>query len=99
MPSTSRSLEWSAQSRRDLLRLETYYAQFGQVTADRVIAALKRAARSIERFPLSGRAWEKKPGVRLKPLKSYPLTIVYKVRLSNVQVVRVMEQHREYFNP
>ena len=98
MPNASRSLEWSAQSRRDLLRLENHYAQFGQITADRVMAAIKRAALSIERFPLSGRAWEKRQGVRLKPLKAYPLTIVYRPRRRDIQVIRVMEQHREYFN-
>jgi plasmid stabilization system protein ParE len=98
VPNASRLLDWSAQSRRDLLRLDSYYAQFGQITADRVMAAIRRAPLSIERFPLSGRAWEKRQGVRLKPLKTYPLTIVYRLRRANIQVIRVIEQHREYFN-
>ena len=43
----SRPLDWSARSRRDLLLIDAFYAQFGSPTAMRVVAAILDTAMAL----------------------------------------------------
>lgn len=85
-------------SRRDLIAIDDYYAQFSLQTAENVLKAIFRAANSLERYPLAGTRG-KWPGTRHRIIKTYPYTIVYRVKPKSVQVLRVLHQSRKYFNP
>ena len=91
-------LDWTPWSRRDLIAIDDYYALFGQQTAAHVLEAIFRAANDLERYPLAGTRG-KWPGTRHKIIKSYPYTIVYRVKPKSMQVLRVLHQSRKYFSP
>jgi toxin ParE1/3/4 len=93
----SRPLNWSARSRRDLLLIDAFYAQFGLPTAIRVIAAILNAAMTLEQHPRIGLRG-KRPGTRHQVVAEYPYIIVYRVRRNSVQIARVLHQMRRYFN-
>jgi plasmid stabilization system protein ParE len=44
-------LEWSPRAGRDLLAIEDFYADCSQITADRVIAEIRRSALRLETHP------------------------------------------------
>jgi plasmid stabilization system protein ParE len=94
--SASKPLEWSARSRRDLLLIDAFYAQFSETTASRVVSAILEAAAVLEQHPLIG-ARGKRPRTRHQLVPDYPYTIVYRVRRNAIQVVRVLHQMRRYF--
>ena len=93
----SKPLDWSARSRRDLLLIDAFYAQFGSPTAVRVVAAIFDAAMALEQHPRIG-VRGKRPGTRHQLVAEYPYIIVYRVRRNSVQIVRVLHQLRRYFN-
>lgn len=95
--SASKPLEWSARSRRDLLRIDAFYAQFSAATAARVVSAILEAAMVLEQQPRIG-VRGKRGGTRHTLVGDYPYTIVYRVRRDSVQIVRVLHQMRRYFN-
>ncbi len=95
--SAARPLSLSPRAIRDIAAIEAYYAQFGLVTADRVLATIKAAAESVRLNPLIGTEGIRK-GTRHKVIGRYPYTIVYRVHRNAIQVVRVLHQRREYFN-
>lgn len=95
--SASKPLEWSARSRRDLLLIDAFYAQFGEATAARVVSAVLKAAAALEQHPRIG-VRGKRRGTRHQLVADYPYTIVYRVRRNAVQVVRVLHQMRRYFS-
>jgi len=95
--SASSPLDWSARSRRDLLLIDAFYAQFGSATAARVVSAILEAAIALERQPYMG-VRGKRRGTRHRLVGDYPYTIVYRVRRNSVQIVRVLHQMRRYFN-
>ena len=96
--SAARPLSLSPRAIRDIAAIEAYYAQFGLVTADRVLATIKAAAESVRLNPLIGTEGIRK-GTRHKVIGRYPYTMVYRVHRNGIQVVRVLHQRREYFNP
>ncbi|MBI2290283.1 MAG: type II toxin-antitoxin system RelE/ParE family toxin [Betaproteobacteria bacterium] len=96
--SVARPLSLSPRAIQDIAAIEAYYAQFGLVTADRVIATIKSAAESLRLNPLIGTEGIRK-GTRHKVIGRYPYSIVYRVHRERIQVVRVLHQRREYFNP
>ena len=96
--SAARRLSLSPRALRDIAAIEAYYAQFGLVAADRVLATIKAAADGVRLNPLIGTE-DIRTGTRHKVIGRYPYTIVYRVHHNGIQVVRVLHQRRQYFNP
>jgi plasmid stabilization system protein ParE len=96
--SATRRLSLSPRAIRDIVAIEAHYAQFSLVTADRVLADIKASADSVRLNPLIGTEGIRH-GTRHKLLGKYPYTIIYRVHRNAIQVVRVLHQRREYFNP
>jgi toxin ParE1/3/4 len=96
--SASRPLSLSPRAIRDIAAIEAHYAQFSLATADRVLAAVKAAVDAVCRNPWIGPEGARK-GTRHKVVGKYPYTIVYRARRDRIQVVRVLHQRRQYFNP
>lgn len=90
-------LRWTYRAGRDLLIIERYYADFGQRTADRFVAAALAAARYLEEYPRIGVRGRRR-GTRHRVVNGYPYTIVYRLRRKDVQILRVLHQSRRYFN-
>jgi toxin ParE1/3/4 len=95
--SAARRLSLSPRAIRDIVAIEAHYAQFGLVTADRVVATIKAAVDAVLLTPLIGSEGIRL-GTRHKVIGRYPYTIVYRVKGNGIQVVRVLHQRREYFN-
>ena len=91
-------LSLSPRAIRDIVAIEAHYAQFSLVTADRVIADIKASADRALLNPLIGVEGIRR-GTRHIVLRRYPYTIIYRVHRNVIQVVRVLHQRREYFNP
>ena len=99
MPASAiRPLSLSPRAIQDIAAIEAHYAQFSLATADRVLAAIKTAAESVRRNPLIGTEGVRK-GTRHKVVGRYPYSIIYRARRDRIQVVRVLHQRRQYFNP
>ena len=96
--SASRPLSLSPRAVRDIAAIEEHYAQFSLATADRVLGAIKAAANAVCRNPWIGTEGVRK-GTRHKFVGKYPYTIVYRARRDRIQMVRVLHQRRQYFNP
>ena len=94
MPARKR-LEWSSRAGSDLLAIESFYADFSQVTADRVIAEIRRNALRLESYPAIGRPGQVR-GTRELVISSYPFTLVYRITGSRVRIGRVLHQHQKY---
>jgi len=88
-------LEWSPRAGSDLLAIETFYADFSQITADRVMAEIRRSALRLEAYPAIGRPGQVR-GTRELVIVSYPFTLVYRIIGSRVRVGRVLHQHQKY---
>jgi toxin ParE1/3/4 len=88
-------LEWSPRAGSDLLAIESFYADFSQVTADRVIAEIRRIALRLETYPAIGRPGQVR-GTRELVISSYPFTLVYRITGSRIRVGRVLHQHQKY---
>ena len=54
--SVSKWLEWTPRAGRDLLAIESFYAEQSQATADRVMGEIRHYAIQLETFPQIGRA-------------------------------------------
>lgn len=52
VPAKARPFSLSPRAIRDSAAIDAYYAQFGLVTADRVVATIKAAAESVRLNPL-----------------------------------------------
>jgi plasmid stabilization system protein ParE len=95
--SRRKPLRWTLRAARDLLFIERHYAEFGQSTADRVIASILSAAKLLERYPRIGTRG-KRPRTRHRIVTGYPYTIVYRIRRIEIQLLRVLHQSRRFFN-
>jgi len=95
--SARRRLEWSARARRDLLSIDEFYSRFGAAIAHRVTDVIVEAAVILELNPLIG-VKGKRQGTRHRLIAEYPYCIVYRVKPTAVQIVRVLHQTRKYFN-
>ncbi|MGH8633290.1 MAG: type II toxin-antitoxin system RelE/ParE family toxin [Burkholderiales bacterium] len=96
--SATKRLRLSPRAIRDIAAIEAHFAQFSLATADRVLAAIKAAAEAVCRNPLIGPEGVRK-GTRHKVVGKCPYTIVYRLSRDSIQVVRVLHQRRQYFNP
>ena len=94
MPARKR-LEWSPRAGSDLLAIDDFYADFSQITADRVIAEIRRSALRLETYPAIGRPGQVS-GTRELVIASYPFTLVYRIVGSRVHIGRVLHQHQKY---
>ena len=90
-------LEWTSLAGRDLLSIEAHYAEYSQITAGRVLSAIKSSATILEYSPLIGVSG-KRPGTRHEVISKYPFIIVYRVKPKTVQILRILHQRRKYFN-
>jgi toxin ParE1/3/4 len=78
-----------------LLAIEAFYAEYSQTTADRVMAEIRRHARQLETFPLTG--WRGQvPGTRELVISTYPFLLVYRIVGQRVRIGRVLHQHQKY---
>ena len=94
MPARKR-LEWSPRAGSDLLAIEDFYSGYSQVTADRVMAEIRRTALQLETYPAIGRRGQV-PSTRELAIVRYPFTLVYRIIGSRVRVGRVLHQHQKY---
>ena len=94
--SPPRRLEWSAHASADLAAIDTWYAQFGESTAERVVSRILVAAQALRDHPFLGPEGIK-PGTRHKVVGEYPYTIVFRIARSKIRVIRVLHQRRVYF--
>lgn len=94
MPAGKR-LEWSPRAGRDLLAIEDSYAGFSQITANRVIAEIRRSALRLKTLPAIGRLGQVR-GTRELVISSYPFTLIYRITGSSVRIGRVLHQRQKY---
>ena len=94
MPARKR-LEWSPRAGSDLLAIENFYADFRQITAERVMAEIRQTALRLETYPAIGRPGQV-PGTRELVIASHPFTLVYRIVGSRVRIGRVLHQHQKY---
>lgn len=91
------SVEWSKRAEDDLAQIEHYYLeeageQLSEMAGDAIYWQVQRIA-SIHLKFREGRA-----NTRECAMQGWPYTIVYKIDIAKVRVVRVLHQRREYFN-
>lgn len=94
MPASKR-LEWSPRAARDLLSIESFYAEYSQATADRVIAEIRRSAIRLETCPQIGRRGQVS-GTRELVINRYPFLLVYRIVGRRVRIGRILHQHQKY---
>ncbi len=94
MPARKR-LEWSPRAGSDLLAIENFYVDLSQITADRVMAEIRRSALRLETYPAIGRPGQVR-GTRELVIARYPFTLVYRIAGSRVRVGRVLHQYQKY---
>lgn len=92
MPRNKR-LEWSPRAARDVLAIEEFYGNYSQITADRVVAEIRRTAARLERFPYLGRTGQV-PRTRELVILKYPFALVYRIIGDRVRIGRVLHQHQ-----
>jgi toxin ParE1/3/4 len=93
--SARKRLEWSPRAGSDLLAIESFYADFSQITADRIMAEIRRSALRLETYPAIGRPGQLR-GTRELVIASYPFTLVYRIVGFRVRIGRVLHQHQKY---
>lgn len=94
MPKSSRKpLEWSKWARRDLLSIEAARAEYSEITAARVMDAIRSRALTLERHALLGEEGPRQ-GARHIPVDAYPYVIHYRVKPRSVLVLRVLHARR-----
>jgi len=92
-------LEYAVRARRDLEAIEKYHLEIaGDVVADRVIDAIPSQAERIAALGLVFR-----PGIRHGTrecvMTRYPYTVVYRIGPRRVDIIRIIHQRAEYFQP
>lgn len=93
-----RPLEWSHKGRSDLASIEAYYAEHASIHVAREAgAAILKAGETLAATPELYREGIKK-GTREYVMRTFPYTLVFRIRPKCIQVVRVMHQARKYFN-
>jgi addiction module RelE/StbE family toxin len=91
----NKRLEWSPRAGRDLLAIEAFYAEYSQVTANRVMAEIRRNALLLETHPQIGRRGQVS-GTRELVIIKYPFLLVYRIVGRRVRIGRVLHQHQKY---
>lgn len=83
----------SVRAAKDLIEIWHYIAEDNPVAADRVLLAIERRIDLLTRHPWSGPSREDiGPGIR--HLVSLPYSILYRVEVEGVRVVRVIHGAR-----
>jgi toxin ParE1/3/4 len=79
---------------QDLLGIwNDYVAQASAEIADKIVQEIVRAAHRVSGLPLSGRSRDDlKPGLRA--VLSHPYVVFYRLKDSDVEVVRVLHERR-----
>lgn len=90
-------LDYAARARRDLESIEAYHLEVGgEKLAERIIDAVLSQAEKIAALGLIFR-----PGIRHGTrecvMTHYPYTLVYRIGLRRVEIVRIIHQRSEYF--
>jgi toxin ParE1/3/4 len=89
-------LEWSEAARRQLAEQIEYVATRGIATPDDVLDRIERAAALIGQHPAIGTPG-RKSGTREWPVKNSPLTIIYRIRKTKIQILAVVHQRRFFW--
>lgn len=90
-----KQLEWSRRAAEQLLEIENYIAQDDPIVAAAVVDRIFATAARLSVFPLAGRAGRLR-GTRELVITRYPYTIIYRVRRTIVQIIRVVLQARKF---
>ena len=91
-------LEWSHRAESELLRYASFYTvEVSKPVADRFIESVRKATNLVANNPLLYRTG-KKAGTREYVMQKFPFTIVYRVKSSRVEIIRVLHQASRYFN-
>ena len=90
---STRPLEWSEAARRQLQEQLDYVAAQGIAPHDVVLGRVARAAELLERHPDIG-TLGRVAGTREWPIKDSPLTMIYRVRRTKIQILAVVHQRR-----
>lgn len=81
-------LRWSLGSQRDLRQIPDYIRNERPSAAGKVLAGIRQGCQSLTCAPLRGRPGNRK-GTRELILPPLPYVIVYRVRDSYIQIVRI----------
>ena len=85
---------WTARAIRDRDAIHAFVARsVSPEHANATILALVRAIARLEQFPNLGRPGAK-PGMRELVVPRLPYRVPYRVRGEQVQIVRILHQHR-----
>jgi toxin ParE1/3/4 len=87
----------SAAAQRDIDGIYAYYDERSETAADRVVAVIARALRSLGRFPLLGRPGHY-PGTREHITARYRYRIIYEVQeeAGLVNIIRILHGARQW---
>lgn len=91
-------LEITRLARQEIRHLTEYYAEFASPeVARRAESAVFAALSKIKQAPQSYREGAK-AGTREYVMRSFPYTVVFRIKPQAVQILRVLHQARQYFN-
>ena len=86
-------LEWSEAARRQLAEQVEYVASHDIARPDDVLDRIERAARLIELNPGIGTPG-RRATTREWPVHNSPLTLIYRIRPTRIQVLAVVHQRQ-----
>ncbi len=92
----SRRVVWAPRATQDLLDVWRYYVRVASPdVADNILRGIDRASEAIGRNPLTRRTRDDlMPGLRSALVS--PHTIFYRLQGSDVEIVRVLHQRRDF---
>lgn len=90
---SAKPLEWSDAARRQLIEQIEYVAAKGIARPATVLDRVEHASQLIEQHPYIGTPG-RVLGTREWPVRHSPLTIVYRVKTTKIQIVAVVHQRR-----
>ena len=95
MAKPRRPAVWSPEAEQDLIEISSYWAREASVeVADDQLRGIDRACERLEEWPYSSRARDELVA-GLRSLVVYPNVIFYRVRANDVEIVRVIDGHRD----
>jgi toxin ParE1/3/4 len=96
MPSEFRRIVWAPKANQDLRDIWLYYARVASPEiADNLLREVGRVVARLEDHALSWRARDDiMPGLR--SILVHPYIVFYRVRGTNVEIVRVLHQRRDF---
>jgi addiction module RelE/StbE family toxin len=88
-------LRWTRPAESDLLEILDYIAEDDPTAADATIDRIEAVALRLTDFPLTGRQGSV-PDTRELPIPGLPFLIIYRVRETAVEVLRVLHGARRW---